>query len=245
MFTDAIETLKLKIERANLHIHELEREIEAYRQTKPYSLKPDTDPSTGNEIIHLDLPEIIPPNLSVITGDVLHNLRSALDQLACRLAELSGVSNTKGVYFPFGRSSEEFETSAKEKIRKLNISAQTFIRNLRPYNGGNDLLWSLHVLNIMDKHRLLVPVGSLANINGVPVGAPLYELMAPDFDAIQEGMTQVPLRLTPIFNYNIQFTFDIAFRDIEPIKDQSVLTTLNRQSNLVSEILNLAQREFF
>ena len=31
---------------------------------------------------------------------------------------------------------------------------------IKPYKGGNDTLWQLHRLNVVDKHRLLVTVGS-------------------------------------------------------------------------------------
>ena len=31
---------------------------------------------------------------------------------------------------------------------------------VQPYKGGNDLLWAIHKLNIIDKHRLLLTVGS-------------------------------------------------------------------------------------
>ncbi|OGA54641.1 MAG: hypothetical protein A3F74_15310 [Betaproteobacteria bacterium RIFCSPLOWO2_12_FULL_62_58] len=245
MANSKLEGPKLKVERAKRHIDELEREIEVYRQTKPYSITPNIDTAAPGEVINIDLPKVVPMNLSVIAGDVLHNLRSALDQLVCRLAERSGANSTNGVYFPFGRDSAEFEAAAKGKIKKLNAAAQTFIRELKPYKGGNDLLWSIHALNIMDKHRLLVPVGSLATLRGVPVGEPLYGLMLPDFNALKEGTNKILLRPTPIYDHKIEFAFDIAFGDVEPVKDQSVLATLHQLSDLVSEIISLAEKLVF
>jgi hypothetical protein len=32
---------------------------------------------------------------------------------------------------------------------------------LKPYKGGNDLLWNLHELNNIEKHRLLITVGAM------------------------------------------------------------------------------------
>lgn len=240
-----LEGPRLKVERANRHIDEFEIEIEAYRQTKPYTIAPNIDTAAPGEIIKIDLPNAVPMNLSVIAGDVLHNLRSALDHLVSRLAERNGANSTRDVYFPFGRDSTGFESSAKEKIKRLSTSAQTFIRDLKPYKGGNDLLWAIHALNIMDKHNLLVPVGSTATLRGVPVCDPLYELMLPDFKAVKEGINEVPLRPMPVYDHKIEFTFDIAFGDVEPVKDQSVLATMHQFSDLVAKIIDLAEKRFF
>ena len=41
-----------------------------------------------------------------------------------------------------------------EGMRKQAIDA------VKPYKGGNDSLWRLHQLNLADKHRFLITVGS-------------------------------------------------------------------------------------
>jgi hypothetical protein len=52
---------------------------------------------------------------------------------------------------------------------------------LKPYKGGNDQLWALYRLNNIEKHRLLLTVGSqAASIN-------LYQLMASHFSCTFPG----------------------------------------------------------
>ena len=232
MPTNPLEGPKLKIERTKRHIDELESAIEVYGATKPCIGTTGIDPKTGWDRICIEPPKIIPANLSVIAGDALHNLRSGLDQLACRLAEQSGATITKDVYFPFGRDRDRFEASAKEKIRKLSPAAQRFICDLKPYKGGNDLLWSIHSLNLMDKHNLLVPMGGVSNINMRFVSAK---------EQIENGVS--PSKAQD--HHQVDYTLIVAFRDIESLKLQSVLTTLNQFCDLVTEIISLAERRFF
>ena len=41
-------------------------------------------------------------------------------------------------------------------LNRASEDVATFI--VKAYKGGNDDLWALHELNILDKHRLLLPV---------------------------------------------------------------------------------------
>src|SRR5205814_10161229 len=42
-----------------------------------------------------------------------------------------------------------------------------FIDTIKPYKGGNASLWSLHPLDIMAKHHLLVPTIAVTHVSGV------------------------------------------------------------------------------
>jgi hypothetical protein len=42
----------------------------------------------------------------------------------------------------------------------MTQQAVAAIDALKPYKGGNDVLWQLHELNNVDKHRLILTVGS-------------------------------------------------------------------------------------
>ncbi len=60
--------------------------------------------------------------------------------------------SSRGTYFPLGKTEQIFEDELREKTKKLPPGARDLIRGLRPYLGGNDLLWALHDLNRGDKH---------------------------------------------------------------------------------------------
>jgi hypothetical protein len=62
----------------------------------------------------------------------------------------------KGVYFPICESIEKYESESGGKTKDMPEAAKEIIDRYRPYGGGNDFLWGLHQLDIIDKHRLLL-----------------------------------------------------------------------------------------
>src|SRR5438132_5583994 len=48
----------------------------------------------------------------------------------------------------------------KQPDPRQDATSGAAIDALRPYKGGNDVLWQLHELNNVDKHRLILTVGS-------------------------------------------------------------------------------------
>lgn len=97
-----------------------------------------------------------PPELSYVFGDIVHNLRTALDWLAIVVVE-ANEGNPKGVYFPFSKDENGFDEALhKSNLRRAAAAVVDEVRNLKPYYGGHDLLRMLHELDIIDKHRKIV-----------------------------------------------------------------------------------------
>jgi hypothetical protein len=46
-------------------------------------------------------------------------------------------------------------------LRGATQASREAVKRLKPWQGGDDSLWRLHKLDNIDKHRLLVPVGSV------------------------------------------------------------------------------------
>lgn len=73
----------LKLERARRHIADLENAQANYVGTEPYKGIAEYDPHVNMTFFALrELPEI-PRGISLYVGDAAHNLRTALDYLAC------------------------------------------------------------------------------------------------------------------------------------------------------------------
>lgn len=53
---------------------------------------------------------------------------------------------------------------------------------LKPYKGGNDPLWMLYRLNNIEKHRLLITVGSM--LHSLDLGAHASKMMADTIAAL-------------------------------------------------------------
>lgn len=146
---------RLKLQRAMRHIGELEEIIEKYFSGKWFSCETKFN-ERGEPCFNMVF-QGAPDEFSMVLGDAIHNIRSALDLAAVELVGLN-KQDTKGVMFPFARNEQEFHKALKNKnIDRASQCAQELIRGLKPYGGGNDMLRSLHELDIQDKHHTVIP----------------------------------------------------------------------------------------
>jgi hypothetical protein len=147
-----------KVERAKSQINDLDIAIKSFFATARHEIVSECYPEVGEEIWRFKLSDKLPNDLSVRTGEILHNLRSSLDQMLAEVVVRISERSESKVGFPFGIDFGKFETALEEQ-KKLPPDAVQMIRNLRPYKGGDPLLWLLHATNNRDKHRMgLVPV---------------------------------------------------------------------------------------
>lgn len=181
----------LKLERAKEHVGDLNRELRAFLDTKPYGVACKTDPKTRKPVYYVSCVHPIPESIPLIAGDGIQNLMSALDHLAYQIVcsdTMDNPPNPNWIYFPIADDAAKYEAKKRGKIEGAAQESFDAIDALKPYKGGNDLLWILYRLNNIEKHRLLLTVGSQAE------GIHLGQLMAtvvrslPDDFAKRSGM---------------------------------------------------------
>jgi hypothetical protein len=68
-------------------LESLETESRLWRERNPYRITHEPDPQTNKKLIRVKVLEQPPAAIRLIIGDCVHNLRSALDNLAYALAE--------------------------------------------------------------------------------------------------------------------------------------------------------------
>ncbi|MDR4308034.1 hypothetical protein IHQ68_15535 [Chelatococcus sambhunathii] len=104
-----------------------------------------------------------PIELAVILKDAISNLRSALDIVVCDVARLRNkpASEMSQVKFPFGK--DEAGLNEAFKRAKLDSDVNKAIRAIHPINGHNVWIRDLHDLDIIAKHRTVLPVFATAN----------------------------------------------------------------------------------
>jgi hypothetical protein len=161
---------RLKVEWAEKHIAELDTLVsEFFNDPNRYSLILEKNPKTRNSSYRVErLGEDVSPNTALIIGDALHNLRSSLDIAYHGFAIQVGGTITDWTRLLV-------EDSRETLLRRISSGtieglpfAQTFIvETIKPYKGGNGAIWSLHELNIADKHKLLIPIAQATTITGV------------------------------------------------------------------------------
>ncbi len=141
-----------KLDWAKQHLKKFNAACRVFHDTHPFSTFTEENPETGELVYYVgEIPEI-PAHISLIAGDILHSLRSALDYLACGMVP-NITTNTK---FPIGHSAEHYKSSLERLVPRLNQKALEVLDGIKPYQGGNISLWTLHRLDNIDKHRLLL-----------------------------------------------------------------------------------------
>lgn len=157
---------RLKIKRANHHIENLASAIQDFVAGDFYRLYAETNPEGKRVVTFESTP--LPEPLPLMLGDAIHNLRSALDLMAFELVTFGGGTPSKTLYFPVSETREKLVASLQGEIK---IAGQPIcdliLDTVKSYKGGNDPLWSLHQLDIMDKHRLIIPTAGAVRLAGL------------------------------------------------------------------------------
>jgi hypothetical protein len=140
-------------------------------------------PAESNLIVAVEN-ELLPLLFQAEVGAYINSIRSSLDILAMALVKRHNIPIREDrVYFPITKSKEEFERKgsvAQQFLEGLPPVGQRLFRDLKPYEGGNEALWTLHHLDIVRKHRRLLnarlnPIhmsmaGTLAEGDFTPLG---------------------------------------------------------------------------
>lgn len=146
-----------KIERAERHMESLERDLERVFPKQRYVVAPEISDDGLRHVFRTDSPPPVPPEWSLMVGDLIHNLRTALDHLAYQLVLACHSSPNRRTQFPI-------QTNKRPALPTISGGVSSHVRNVldlvQPYyepdrNHGLDLLRDL---DNIDKHRRLVVV---------------------------------------------------------------------------------------
>jgi hypothetical protein len=156
--------------------------VERFVQSDAYSIYSEKDPHTREHIVFLKVEKT--PRLdewAANAGDVVHNLRSALDHLVWELTiRWQGeppyplTNDWTGIEFPIFRGKKRYlygrdkpkpadkrgvRGSGLYKIRRLDRRFRALFKSLQPFRDGprrgRNLLQVVHELDLIDKHRAL------------------------------------------------------------------------------------------
>lgn len=165
---------RLKVKRANKHITDIELSTDSLK--KGLVCQAHINPNRGNEYIKCDFADIQDREsfeyLPVMIGDAVHNLKCALDhawlEAMSRLVPSRDWSRTK---FPVHPTRNDFELALdKSEVSALAPNFSRFlISEIKPYDGGDSAIRTVHELDVRDKHRLLIPVVHYSSIGAIYV----------------------------------------------------------------------------
>jgi hypothetical protein len=223
-----------KFHRAVEHLIALERDMDAWVNSHPYTLAKHFEPKTGEGVLTALLRDDPPLEWSLRVGECLYNFRSSLDQLAFELAEcytgspLPGKVADSSAFPIFGRVPPSGKM--EDKIGGVHPDAKTIIEGLQPHLRGNaaklrDELWILERLCNLDKHRALhlIPLAQ----TGVEIvrGGPVTErFMARG--PVHHGA--VVYRWTGSMDVDFNVAYVVSFSQGSPAFGEAIIATINR-----------------
>lgn len=103
-----------------------------------------------------------PIGWSVTFGEILYNLRSALDHLVWQLVLANGQTPGRHNAFPITNDAQGWEKIKNNLLNGVNSRHKSMIGQLQPFAGGNTLPFDVSKLKLLDnlsnieKHRYLI-----------------------------------------------------------------------------------------
>jgi hypothetical protein len=182
----------LKVERATKHVGELN---ELLGKKRPFTFVVKTDTQTGQRSAFTKKNKPAVDEIAIICGDVIHNLRSALDHVYWEIVSPHCTSDKerKAVQFPItSKANMLCKTLHDARAQSAGTGFYAALRKLRPHGetGGDEMLFLIREAANLDKHRLLIPsidytkidgsifAAALPDIRGFNVGAGLTMMMS-------------------------------------------------------------------
>jgi hypothetical protein len=244
--------LRLRCARANRHIGELESMQECFLAENPCRIV--CEPDAESQSLHLRalVDKQLPAEASVVIGDVLHNLRASLDNLACLSLVKNGRTPDFTTQFPVADDSKGLENAIRRKLAGASPRFVGFVRTMKPYRvGGDNVIFQLSRLNNIDKHRSIITTTTLHELTNVRVecengNGGRFNLDAPRITFHGSGYACMPfVPLTPDAKVKIQHdpnpSFEVRFCETGVADGSPVIETLKRFANRCREVIDAAE----
>jgi len=176
----SLEGIRLKLQRAYSQLDALKGEITDFLDGKPYepALKLERIPGAREApcVIDFTIRMIVkkpcPPMWSILIGEIIHDIRSALDHLVYQLvihATDKPPARHDRTQFPIFLDQSKFQKNGIGMLVGVSKQAAGLIETLQPFSTAehaNSPLWHVNQLSNIDKHRTLhLTGGTLQSFN--------------------------------------------------------------------------------
>jgi hypothetical protein len=158
--TNALDSARFMLARAKHHLADLEGQIRAFIQEKPFGHITEDDANTGERVRKLRLIKPMPVMLNGIASDAICNIRSALDQTTFAVSKDANPSGKgRNTYFPIGENLPDFNGRKSGGSSEVPDEIFDVLLGFEPYGTGKGaVMWTLSRLGNANKHRMLQPI---------------------------------------------------------------------------------------
>ena len=220
-----------RVKRAGKHLTYLKRRINIFRQVA-------IDTAVDNDYLDL-LKEVerrqkpvtlrgvssypVPSIIEILIGEIIYNLRAALDYLVYELAHFDSSSIVDHTQFLIEDCKKDFRSKRNYRLKGVSTKHRADIELLQPYNGCQ---WTklIRDLSDPDKHRRLTTSYAVVR----------------DIQTLHPGSTE-PVRPDRKMYVPADFSIDIHFYDRTQI---ITIDTLKQLKLYVTDTLNFFKPDF-
>jgi hypothetical protein len=243
-----------KLERAQHHINDLSRRVDAFLAEKPFKLTVRHRRKASKMEFFVKTEKPIPPEFSLIIGDAVHNLRASLDLILYAFAYERAPSPDK-LQFPFPRGDTDNALEGAISSGQVKFAGEKVadaVRALNPRPTGDRILSGIHTLDVRDKHRLLILSRQVADMttgvlnelttkhsNITFAGPGIFRWTGPDNEPILKVGREYILKALPDTQEEakVQPVFGISFGD-PPFANEPAIRTLVSAATQVRSALD-------
>ena len=153
-----IEGIRAKIQRAHSGLQSLAFDIDKFCTLQSQQIEHQIFEEAGKQTWTYRGNPQIPIEFSVRVGEIVYNLRSALDHLVWQLVLLNEAEPGGHNEFPIFCNKAKYAQAIKRDLKGVSPGAQSHIKAYQPFqmHGGiGSQLWMLYNISTIDKHRHL------------------------------------------------------------------------------------------
>ncbi len=255
---NAFDSAVRKVEWANQHIRNVEKTLSFIDKASANFVTIEDDPD-GQRVgvkVSIDWKQFLSrmPLLQMMTGDAVHNLRSALDRLAYAIVA-AFEDPPHYLYFPIDVSATSLVGQKHFGIIKRVAPdiADLILHEIKPYGAGNRFV-KLNHLDRADKHRLLLTHTGTASLHIFVASndESILEATAHSLILIKDDPTSESLRMprlgTVASLHNDQYrraAFNVSFDKGLPFENEPIVPTLHQLSQLVAGVIQILETHCF
>jgi hypothetical protein len=243
------ESAKLKLERAEKHVRDLDSAFTAFvnqRPHRPLFKAQRQDENAWRMWIEIIVDRHPPAELALIIGDAIHNFRCVLDHLMWELIGIDGGTQDRYTKIPVGRTRVDFESTARGVITPAQTT-KDFLASLAIYpTGKGKTLYAIHSLDNADKHTALMPVLHFSYVDGIMLVDEMTGerrladpiMVGPAAPAGNIFALEVPKGFNVDADHRAYPTPDIFFPEIDVFPNQPVMAVLAWISKAMEETVD-------
>jgi hypothetical protein len=259
--SDPLEGPLLKIQRADQHIDNLERALQAFRDDNPYTIGRTHDHNTQRLFFFFENCKPLAPEFSILVGEALYQLRSSLDYLVWQLFVKDRIAPPPKSGFPIFTTPQGYKARAGTMIKGIGAGASKRIESFQPFQSAKPHtehpLWVLQELNNTDKHRLLIVARAIVSFRTTVE----VRMKLDAFDVARKQVRFSPNLRTPLIiedgtqlgsiltdnpekEVDFKFATEIAIKEVALTKDYAALPLLKQLSRYVGAAVKSFKPDF-